>query len=185
MRKTRSSSTTGPSRRTDPTGRPVTARNAPAIVKAAGKSAEFAWEEFFQAEIANAHTRKNYMHAVRQFLAWVEDRGLELPADQPRRRRRIPPGPGAGDADQEAPPGGPAALLRPPGQPPRLRHQPGRDRQGRALLRRRGQDARDRRRPGPDAPEVDRRLRPGRAPRPGRSWPSSSTRPPASAPSPS
>ncbi len=57
---------------------PVTPRNAPAIVKAAGKNAEFAWEEFFQAEIANAHTRKNYMHAVRQFLAWVEERNLEL-----------------------------------------------------------------------------------------------------------
>lgn len=56
----------------------VTPRNAPAIVKAAGKSAEFAWEEFFQAEIANTHTRKNYMHAVRQFLVWVEGRGLEL-----------------------------------------------------------------------------------------------------------
>lgn len=62
---------------------PVTARNAPAIVKAAGKSAEFAWEEFFQAEIANAHTRKNYMHAVRQFLAWVEARNLELPRTAP------------------------------------------------------------------------------------------------------
>ena len=36
-------------------GEPVTARNAPAIVKEAGRSAEFAWEEFFQAEIANAH----------------------------------------------------------------------------------------------------------------------------------
>ncbi len=62
---------------------PVTPRNAPAIVKAAGKSAEFAWEEFFQAEIANAHTRKNYMHAVRQFLAWVEERNLELPRVAP------------------------------------------------------------------------------------------------------
>jgi hypothetical protein len=41
---------------------PVTARNAPAIVNLAGKAAEFAWEEFFQAEIANDHTRKNYMH---------------------------------------------------------------------------------------------------------------------------
>ncbi len=48
---------------------PVTARNAPAIVKAAGRSAEFAWEEFFQAETANAHTRKNYLHAVQKFLA--------------------------------------------------------------------------------------------------------------------
>ncbi|MGZ3412979.1 MAG: hypothetical protein ACXWNX_04005, partial [Isosphaeraceae bacterium] len=57
-------------------GEPVTARNAPAIVKEAGRSAEFAWEEFFQAEIANAHTRKNYLHAVQKFLAWVEGRGL-------------------------------------------------------------------------------------------------------------
>jgi site-specific recombinase XerD len=57
---------------------PVSPRNAPAIVKAAGKNAEFAWEEFFQAEIANVHTRKNYMHAVRQFLAWAGGRGLEL-----------------------------------------------------------------------------------------------------------
>ena len=59
-------------------GETVTARNAPAIVKAAGRSAEFAWEEFFQAELANAHTRKNYLHAVQKFLAWVEGRGLEL-----------------------------------------------------------------------------------------------------------
>ena len=56
----------------------VTARHAPAIVKAAGKAAEFAWEEFFQAGIANAHTRKNYMHAVKTFLAWAERRSLEL-----------------------------------------------------------------------------------------------------------
>jgi integrase/recombinase XerD len=62
---------------------PVTARNAPAIVKAAGKAAEFAWEEFFEAELANAHTRKNYMHEVRRFLAWVEDRGLRLPRVTP------------------------------------------------------------------------------------------------------
>jgi integrase/recombinase XerD len=62
---------------------PITARNAPAIVKAAGKGAKFAWEEFFQAEIANAYTRKNYMHAVRQFLAWVEERNLELPRVSP------------------------------------------------------------------------------------------------------
>ena len=64
-------------------GEPITARNAPAIVKAAGRAAEFAWEEFFQAEIANAHTRKNYLHAVRKFLAWVEGRGLDLPRITP------------------------------------------------------------------------------------------------------
>jgi site-specific recombinase XerD len=62
---------------TQPNG-PITARHAPAIVKAAGQRAEFAWEEFFQAEIANAHTRKNYMHAARQFLTWIEERNLEL-----------------------------------------------------------------------------------------------------------
>ena len=66
-----------------PRGEPVTARNAPAIVKAAGRSAAFAWEEFFQAEIANAYTRKNYLHAVRKFLAWVEERGVELPRITP------------------------------------------------------------------------------------------------------
>src|SRR3954470_1133908 len=62
---------------------PVTARNAPAIVKAAGKGAEFAWEEFFAGELANAHTRKNYLHAVRQFLAWVEEQKLDLPRVTP------------------------------------------------------------------------------------------------------
>jgi integrase/recombinase XerD len=62
---------------------PVTARTAPAIVKAAGQAAEFAWEEFFQAEIPNHHTRRNYMHAVRRFLAWVEKRDLGLPRITP------------------------------------------------------------------------------------------------------
>ena len=47
------------------------------------------------------------------------------------------------------------------------RHQPGRDRQGRALRRRRRQDAADRPRTGPDAPQVDRRLEPGGPPGPG------------------
>jgi site-specific recombinase XerD len=63
--------------------RPADARNSPAIVQRAGKAAEFAWEEFFQAEIANAHTRKNYMHAVKGFLTWVEDHSLELPRISP------------------------------------------------------------------------------------------------------
>ena len=167
MRRPRSSSTTGPTagELTQPAG-PVTARNAPAIVKAAGKAAEFAWEEFFQAELANAHTRKNYMHAVRRFLAWVEDRGLELPRVAPGDVGEYLQGLELAVADQEAPPGRPAAVLRPPGQPPRLRHQPGRHRQVRAVRGRRGQDARDRPRPGPDAPEVHRRLEPGRPPRP-------------------
>ncbi len=65
-------------RRRPPHAAPVSPRNAPAIVRLAGASAQFAWEEFFQGEIANHHTRKNYIHAVRKFLAWAEGRGLEL-----------------------------------------------------------------------------------------------------------
>jgi hypothetical protein len=56
----------------------ITARHAPEIVRLAGKNAEVAWEEFFQAGIANAHTRKNYLHAVRQFLAYAERRNWRL-----------------------------------------------------------------------------------------------------------
>ena len=44
----------------------------PAIIASAGPNAGFAWDEFFQGEIANAHTRKNYEHAVRKFLAWAQ-----------------------------------------------------------------------------------------------------------------
>lgn len=51
---------------------------APQIVSSAGDAARFAWEEFFEAEIANHHTRKNYTHAVRRFLSWAEQQGLEL-----------------------------------------------------------------------------------------------------------
>jgi hypothetical protein len=44
------------SNRTDPPP-PVSARNAPKIVKCVGQAAEFAWEEFFQGELVNPHTR--------------------------------------------------------------------------------------------------------------------------------
>jgi integrase/recombinase XerD len=54
------------------------ARDAPAIIGNAGANAEYAWEEFFQGEIANPHTRKNYFHAVRQFLTWAEARNVAL-----------------------------------------------------------------------------------------------------------
>ena len=37
-----------------------------------------AWDEFFKGEIANAHTRKNYIHAVRKFLAWCQQHRIEL-----------------------------------------------------------------------------------------------------------
>jgi integrase/recombinase XerD len=57
---------------------PVSARNAPDIVKCVGQAAEFAWEGLFQGELANPDTRKNYIHAVKKFLAWCQERDLQL-----------------------------------------------------------------------------------------------------------
>jgi integrase/recombinase XerD len=64
-------------------GRPDAGREAvglPAIVAraCAGPGATFAWEEFFDGELPNRHTRTAYLRAARQFLAWCEDRGLDL-----------------------------------------------------------------------------------------------------------
>ncbi len=54
------------------------ASGVPRIIAAAGKSAQFAWDEFFKGEIANAHTRKNYLHDVQQFLAWCKHHSIPL-----------------------------------------------------------------------------------------------------------
>ena len=54
------------------------AGTAPAILRRAGRNALFAADEFFRATISNAHTRRAYARAVGRFLAWCEDRGLEL-----------------------------------------------------------------------------------------------------------
>jgi site-specific recombinase XerD len=51
----------------------------PAIVTAAGGGAEFAWDEFFKGQIANVHTRKNYAHAVRDFLNWCDHPDRQVP----------------------------------------------------------------------------------------------------------
>lgn len=57
---------------------PAAVENLPAIVAAAGDGARFAWEEFFGGELPNAHTRAAYLRAVRRFLAWCEERHVEL-----------------------------------------------------------------------------------------------------------
>jgi integrase/recombinase XerD len=54
------------------------AAGVPAIVQAAGAAAGFAWDEFFEGELANQHTRKAYSQAVRDFLAWAEGQRLDL-----------------------------------------------------------------------------------------------------------
>jgi site-specific recombinase XerD len=51
---------------------------APAIIDQAGNAARFAWDEFFQGEIRNEHTRKAYTLAIRRFLEWCEERQVEL-----------------------------------------------------------------------------------------------------------
>jgi site-specific recombinase XerD len=56
----------------------------PDIVRRAGSAAVFAAEEFFFGTIRNDHTRRAYLQAVNQFLAWAEARGLELARIAPR-----------------------------------------------------------------------------------------------------
>jgi integrase/recombinase XerD len=51
---------------------------APPIIAAAGPNAKYAWEEFFQGEIANYYTRRNYSHAVRRFLTWADAKDVAL-----------------------------------------------------------------------------------------------------------
>lgn len=57
---------------------PKAATAVPDIVTRAKPAACFAWEEFFEAEIANEHTREAYRRAINRFLAWCDACGLEL-----------------------------------------------------------------------------------------------------------
>ena len=50
----------------------------PDIVRRGGPAAVFAANEFFYAKVRNQHTRAAYRRAVDRFLAWCEQRGLEL-----------------------------------------------------------------------------------------------------------
>ena len=50
----------------------------PALIERLGPAGRFVWEEFFQGEIRNPYTRRNYMHAVRTFFSWLDARGVEL-----------------------------------------------------------------------------------------------------------
>ena len=146
----------GPPSRPAPARLPALTGTPPAIIGDAGPGAEFAWEEFFQGEIANAHTRKNYMHAVGKFLAWCE----QLADSSCSTSEPGDVGEYLQDLDLAVPTkklhlAALAEILRSPGQPPRRRHQPGRHRPCRALFRRRRQDARDPAQAGRDADQVD------------------------------
>jgi len=69
----------GARRTPDQRRRGADAAAPPAIVSAAGGGAEFAWDEFFKGQLANAHTRKNYAHAVRHFLDWCDHPDRRIP----------------------------------------------------------------------------------------------------------
>jgi len=55
----------------------------PMMIVEAGPHARFAWDEFFEGQIRNPHTRAAYRHAVRTFLCWTETRGVSLTQIEP------------------------------------------------------------------------------------------------------
>ncbi len=80
-------STPDPSTALVPAGEnlPSSLRNQlPDIVHRAGKAAVFAAEEFFFGRIRNEHTRQAYLRAVKRFLAWSEQLGVELQQITPK-----------------------------------------------------------------------------------------------------
>jgi site-specific recombinase XerD len=55
----------------------------PAIVHRYGNAARIAWHDFFSAKLPNGNTRAAYSFALRQFLAWSDLQGLDLPRIRP------------------------------------------------------------------------------------------------------
>jgi hypothetical protein len=56
----------------------------PTLIRAAGDRAQVRFLEFFAAQIRNPHTRRAYVRAVTDFLAWCEAVGVDsLAAVQP------------------------------------------------------------------------------------------------------
>lgn len=51
----------------------------PSCIQVIGKAGQQAWQDFFDGKLANKATRRAYEIAVRQFLSWCEERGLDLP----------------------------------------------------------------------------------------------------------
>jgi integrase/recombinase XerD len=64
-------------------GSQLQAVGVPEILVRAGANAVFAAEEFFKATINNAHTKRAYSRAIARFLAWCEQKGVELRAITP------------------------------------------------------------------------------------------------------
>jgi integrase/recombinase XerD len=59
-------------------GNQLASYDPPQSIIGAGPAAQFAWDEYFAGKIRNKHTRLAYLHAVKQFLAWIEQQQVEL-----------------------------------------------------------------------------------------------------------
>lgn len=55
-----------------------TDKNLPSLIRDGSPAARFVWEEFFDAQISNEHTRKAYKRVVTKFLRWAKTCNLEL-----------------------------------------------------------------------------------------------------------
>lgn len=62
---------------------PVRTLSVPDAITELGPAAEFAYEEFFAAQVRNRHTRAAYQRAVGRFLAWLGTTGRSLPQVTP------------------------------------------------------------------------------------------------------
>jgi site-specific recombinase XerD len=62
---------------------PIGTYIVPALIADLGDQAGWRHVEFFTANIRNPHTRRAYVRACNQFLAWCEDRGLALASIRP------------------------------------------------------------------------------------------------------
>lgn len=66
-----------------PASHQITETVIPAFIADHGTAARYAWEEFFIGNLRNAHTRRSYLQAVRQFLHWCEQQCVDLPRITP------------------------------------------------------------------------------------------------------
>ncbi len=62
---------------------PTRTMSVPDAISELGPAAEFAYEEFFAAQVRNRHTRAAYRRAVGRFLAWLGTTGRSLPQVTP------------------------------------------------------------------------------------------------------
>ncbi len=68
----------------------VQSSKLPALICAAGERAQTRFFEFFVSNIRNPNTRRAYVRAIGDFLAWCEHQGVASIADRQAAARRDP-----------------------------------------------------------------------------------------------